>query len=73
MALSILKMEPVLFGSVEKLIAYLQGNSLLATNKQYPYIRFPPTGVTGTWPELPERALNIICILLKFLSYNNIV
>ena len=21
----------------------------------------------GTWPELPERALNIICILLKFL------
>ena len=24
-------------------------------------------GVTGTWPELPERALNIIRILLKFL------
>ena len=31
------------------------------------YTRFPPTGVTGTWPELPERALNIICISLKFL------
>ena len=25
-------------------------------------------GVTGTWPELPERALNIIYILLKFLD-----
>ena len=24
-------------------------------------------GVTGTWPELPERALNIVCISLKFL------
>ena len=23
--------------------------------------------MTGTWPELPERALNIICISLKFL------
>ena len=26
------------------------------------YIRFPPMGVIGTWPELPERALNFICI-----------
>ena len=26
------------------------------------YIRFPPMGVTGTWPKRPERALNIICI-----------
>ena len=24
-------------------------------------------GVTGTWPELPERVLSIICILLKLL------
>ena len=31
------------------------------------YIRFPPMGVTLTWPELPERALNIIYISLKFL------
>ena len=23
--------------------------------------------MTGTWPELPERALNNICISLKFL------
>ena len=22
-------------------------------------VLFPPMGVTGTWPELPERALNI--------------
>ena len=29
-------MGPVLFGKVENLIAYLQGKSLLATNKQYP-------------------------------------
>ena len=36
MALSILKMGPVLFGSVENLIAYLQGKGLLATNKQCP-------------------------------------
>ena len=26
-----------------------------------------PMGVTGTWLELPESALNIICISLKFL------
>ena len=31
------------------------------------HIQFPPMGVTGTWPEHPERALNIICISLKFL------
>ena len=36
MALSILKMGPVLFGSTENLIAYLQGKGLLATNKQCP-------------------------------------
>ena len=36
MALSILKMGPVLFGSIEDLIAYLQGKGLLATNKQCP-------------------------------------
>ena len=34
MALSILK--PVLFGSIENLIAYLQRKGLLATNKQCP-------------------------------------
>ena len=32
MALSILKMGPVLFGSTEDLIAYLQDKGLLATN-----------------------------------------
>ena len=31
------------------------------------YIFFPPTGVTGTGPELPERTLNIIHMSLKFL------
>ena len=36
MALSILKMGPVLFGTIENLIAYLQGKGLLATNKQCP-------------------------------------
>ena len=36
MALSILKMGPVLFGSTENLIAYLQRKGLLATNKQCP-------------------------------------
>ena len=36
MALSILKMGPVLFGSREDLIAYLQRKGLLATNKQCP-------------------------------------
>ena len=36
MALSILKMGPVLFGSTENLIAYLQLKGLLATNKQCP-------------------------------------
>ena len=36
MMLSILKMGPVLFGSVENLIVYLQGKGLLATNKQCP-------------------------------------
>ena len=36
MPLSILKMGPVLFGSTENLIAYLQGKGLLATNKQHP-------------------------------------
>ena len=36
MMLSILKMGPVLFGSVENLIAYLQGKGLLATNNQCP-------------------------------------
>ena len=30
-------------------------------------------GVTGTWPELPERALNIICISLKFLHSLSLV
>ena len=34
MALSILEMGPVLFGSTEGLITYLQGKGLLATNKQ---------------------------------------
>ena len=36
MALSILKMGPVLFGSTEDLISFLQGKGLLATNKQCP-------------------------------------
>ena len=37
MALSIMKMGPVLFGSRDNLIAYLQGKGLLlATNKQCP-------------------------------------
>ena len=31
-------------------------------------IRVPPMGVTGTWLKFPERALNIICISLKFLG-----
>ena len=35
-ALSILKMGPVLFGGTENLIAYLQRKGLLATNKQCP-------------------------------------
>ena len=29
-------------------------------------------GVTGTWPELLERALNIIYISLKFLEHLSI-
>ena len=36
MALSIMKMGSVLFGSMEDLIGYLQGKGLLATNKQCP-------------------------------------
>ena len=36
MALSILKMGPLLFGSIEDLIAYMQGKGLLARNKQCP-------------------------------------
>ena len=40
MALSILKMGPAPFGSVENLIAYLQGKGLLATNKQCPNCAF---------------------------------
>ena len=36
MAFSILSMGPVIFGSTEALIAYLQGKHLLATNKSCP-------------------------------------
>ena len=36
MALSIMKMGPVLFGSIEDLIAYLQGKGLFASNKLCP-------------------------------------
>ena len=36
MALSILNMGPVLLGSTEVLISYLQAKGLLATNKQCP-------------------------------------
>ena len=36
MALSIMKMGSVLFGSIQDLISYLQGKGLLATNKQCP-------------------------------------
>ena len=32
------------------------------------YIWFPPMCKSGSWPVLPERALNIICISLIFLE-----
>ena len=36
LSMKMMKMGPVLFGSIENLIAYLQGKGLLATNKQCP-------------------------------------
>ena len=41
--------------------------SLQNPRYSHQYICFPPMGVIGTWPELPERVLNIICISLNFL------
>ena len=57
---SMLQLAPF-FGTYPEALCSLQ-NACYSHRAQY--IPFPPMGVTGTWPELPERALNIICILI---------